>query len=554
MFHSLSVANTSNHRASDRTVTQGKELSVSIHYVVALVLLSLFRLGGLTHQSLWFDEGYTLNLVSTSSFTQFLQVFGSYTTSEHLQPLYYFIMFAWSRVAGTSDIALRMPSALFSIGSGLYLFSILRRATRRINHANALIGIAFFSVCSYSIFYAQEARPYACIQFCSFAVMATWLTRMEQVPFHRMQEAQAGAWKDRLHFSLACALACLASIFGIVLVVSLASAEFYRRRHHLKAWWSVWRGPAFLATPIVVAYGLFARMQFPSVIAHDIVSVKQPLWMNGAYTIFGLLFGTTIGPNTTELRSGSKMQVVLHAWPILVPAVLVMLGLAFAAVRLLARSRSVPTTARISALAAVIYGILLVGCFGMIGHLNILPRHGSALFALLTFTLAICASSIPNQLRKRALIPRVMTVALAGAFLLNCVSVIRSVYSPACRKDDYRAVAATLPRDATPTFLSAGQTELLQHYGLHLHSAVDVDPSELPMYLLRSSGASSRIRIVTNTFRNYRWDHAATVEASLQPMYDCGREATYAYFEVLDCSLKQSNFKGTPTQVSYHAH
>src|SRR5580698_7356971 len=85
--------------------------------ILIFLFLCLTRIIGLTHQSLWFDEGYTFNLASSPDFSSFLKTFAGYTTSEHLQPVYYFFMFLWSRLAGTSDIALRLPSALFSAAS-----------------------------------------------------------------------------------------------------------------------------------------------------------------------------------------------------------------------------------------------------------------------------------------------------------------------------------------------------------------------------------------------------------------------------------------------------
>lgn len=510
-------------------------------YAAATLLLCLFRIGGLTHQSLWFDEGYTLSLVSTQGFKSFLQVFGSYTTSEHLQPLYYFVMFAWSRIAGTSDVALRLPSALFSIGSGLCLFAILRRLTKTGN-LYALVGIGLFSVSGYSVFYAQEARPYACIQFCAFALLAAWLARVDSVSSSRIDSQTEASWRGDIWLTVACSLASLASIFGVVLVISLAAAELYARRNNLQTWFRIWLRPGMVAGSLTIAYGVFAKFAFPSVVANDIVSVKQPLWMNSVYAVFGMMFGTTIGPSTADLRSASKLHVVAHAWPVLIPAALVAAGLFWSMEQLATRSRGIPVAAKVCGLAAGIYAFLLIGGFGMIGHLNVLPRHGSALFALLTFTVAGCALSIPARQRRLRFVAPVLYVAIAGAFVLNCISIFRAIYSPDCRKDDYRAVARTLPRDATPTFLLSGQTELLQHYGLQMRSAVDVKPSDLGAYLRTNSRNAHRVRVVTNLFRNYRWDKANTVEASLRSAYACNREADYADFEVLSCSLTKASF------------
>ena len=521
---------------------QATPLPILLQYAAAFALLSVFRLGGLTHQSLWFDEGYTLNLVSVDSFHSFLDLFGSYTSSEHLQPLYYFLMFGWTRIAGLSDVALRLPSALFSIGSGLCLYAMLRLLATRAAGARALLGIGVFSMSSYSVYYAQEARPYACIQFFSFLVLLAWLLQSRE---QRSQgSATAGA---NVRLAIACAFACLSSVFGALLVFCLAAADLYRLRREAKVWRAGWRYSICSSATVLSTYAIFAALRFPSVVAKDIVSLKQPLWMNAAYAVFGTIFGTTIGPSTLDLRGGGKLAVLLHATPVLVPAGLIVLALAWAVTQIAARSVVVPYTTRVFGLAALIYGALLFGCFGMVGKLNILPRHASALFALGVLAIAQCVLS--RSARDLRVPHRVLVLSLVGAFVLNCVSVFRSIYAAQCRKDDYRAVAAALPHDGEPVFLTAGHPSLLQHYGSSVASAEDVNPAQLATYLTGASGAAEHIHVVTNTFRNYRWDGAPSVASMLRPAYACHEENHFAYFQVLACALRPDGPDALPPNM-----
>ena len=515
-----------------RTGLASMEFAVPLlwQYSIAFVLLSAFRLGGLTHQSLWFDEGYTLHLASANSFAEFLRIFGSYTTSEHLQPLYYVVMYGWSRFAGVSDVALRLPSALFSIGSGLCLFAMLRLIADRAHRAYALMGVGLFSISSYSVYYAQEARPYACVQFCSFLFLLAWLVQARQ-QYQTGKTSRAA----KAFLVFASVLVCLSSVFGALLLFSLAVADLYRFRREVSAWWNCWSMSGLTSALAVALYASFAVRSFPSVVAKDIVGLKQPLWMNAAYALFGTMFGTTLGPSTTDLHGPHKLALLLHALPVLVCAGLVIVAMAWALTRM-AASSSLPFYAKVGGATAAVYAALLFGCFGIVGKLNILPRHASALFAVCVLTLSACV--LTRSVRGTRTARIVLVLALGGAFILNAVSISRSIYAASCRKDDYRAVAAALSQKNLPIYLTSGQTELLEHYGLNVHSAVDVPPAQLADYLQEASNASQQILVLTNTFRNYRWDGAEPVEAMLQPAYACVPHSDYAFFRVLSCSLR----------------
>src|SRR5216684_3318979 len=79
-----------------------------------LILLvgSGLRLYGITRESAWADELWTLLITDpTLTFAEFWQR----VLADTHPPLYYLLMRGWSAVFGQSDLAARLPSAIFGI-------------------------------------------------------------------------------------------------------------------------------------------------------------------------------------------------------------------------------------------------------------------------------------------------------------------------------------------------------------------------------------------------------------------------------------------------------
>src|SRR5262245_42886906 len=89
------------------------------------VLLRLFRL---THQSLWFDEGTTLDMSDSVSLVGNLKRFYHLTTGgERFQMLYNLVMPYWRFVFHDSAASLRMFSVLANLGAVAFVVGIARR-------------------------------------------------------------------------------------------------------------------------------------------------------------------------------------------------------------------------------------------------------------------------------------------------------------------------------------------------------------------------------------------------------------------------------------------
>ena len=79
--------------------------------IALTALAAALRLPTLGSQSLWLDEVLTGNLTRGSLGDLFHVV----AQQEANPPLFYLLEWAWTRIAGTSEFALRLPSALCGI-------------------------------------------------------------------------------------------------------------------------------------------------------------------------------------------------------------------------------------------------------------------------------------------------------------------------------------------------------------------------------------------------------------------------------------------------------
>lgn len=148
-------------RMADR---EGRGLVV----VLALVVLAglLIRGHHLAARSLWFDEAFTWRLI-TFPLPELLER----AARDNSPPLYFLLLHAWTAIAGTSALALRLPSMLCGGLTivGMYLFATEAlagqarttqgRAAVRSWEAGLLVA-ALVAASPFQVRWAWEVRPY----------------------------------------------------------------------------------------------------------------------------------------------------------------------------------------------------------------------------------------------------------------------------------------------------------------------------------------------------------------------------------------------------------
>lgn len=129
--------------------------------VVILILGFLLRAYNLGKESLWFDEGGSLNWALLDLQQILFQ-------GEENPPLYYIVLHFWVNLFGTSEISLRFPSLMFGTASIWFVYVI---GNELFNRNTGMLAALMLSLNSYHIYYSQEARTYALSVFLTLLSM-----------------------------------------------------------------------------------------------------------------------------------------------------------------------------------------------------------------------------------------------------------------------------------------------------------------------------------------------------------------------------------------------
>ncbi len=124
------------------------------------------------NQSLWLDEAVTASVVKNF---KFLQIIPGFSLNDFHPPLYYLLMKLWTNFFGYSEIALRMPSILFSLATGYVVYLI-----------GGVWSAVFFLFNPLVVYYSQEARMY---------MMATFFLTSGLFYFFRSQKSEVKSQK-----------------------------------------------------------------------------------------------------------------------------------------------------------------------------------------------------------------------------------------------------------------------------------------------------------------------------------------------------------------------
>jgi mannosyltransferase len=189
-------------------------------WAVPMVVTAGLLLVGLTGSGLGEDELATWGLVS-APWSDFWQVLRN--TDASIGP-YYVLLRGWVEMAGTGDVALRLPSVLFAAGAAALVAAAgTRVGGRRVGFTAGLLFAAVPTVSRYG----QEARPYALTVFA--AALATFLLlRLLDQPRFGRHAAYAGA----------IALLGLAHVVALLIVPAHALVVWRQRegRRTVVAW------------------------------------------------------------------------------------------------------------------------------------------------------------------------------------------------------------------------------------------------------------------------------------------------------------------------------
>jgi len=414
--------------------------------LAGLLIAAAVRLYRIDAQSLWNDEGNSLRLAERS-----LGALIDAAARDIHPPGYYLALKGWIALAGTSELALRLPSAL----AGLLTVAVASALGRRLSEtgAGALAGL-LVALSPLAVYYSQETRMYALLGLLaalSMAVFAAWLERITR-------GRSAGRWAVALglinaaglytHYAFPFTLLAQGALLALWLAGRAQRRDWLTARHGLLGYIALSGLALALFTPwLPTAWDQLTG--WPAA-PHGVSLVERLRASLGAITTGGVTrdapWAALIAPGLLALGGlfgGRRLCALPHGWRALLPPVWA---------------------------AATVGGLLLSGAYRPANLKFLVPAQVAAALWLAGgaagwWTLA--ARSPRAGLPRIA--GRVLVLALAGITLAGQVRTLDTLaHDPAAARADYRAIAARLAQDARPgdaILLDApNQAEVFSYY------------------------------------------------------------------------------------------
>jgi mannosyltransferase len=141
--------------------------------IVSILLLGfLLRIYNLSGESLWLDEGHSVNLAHLS-----IQQLDRYLY-EVYPPLYFLFLHFWIGIFGDSEFSIRFPSVIFGV---LSIFMMYKMSSLLFNKNAGIISSLLLSLSIFHIYYSQEARAYTLMVLLTLLSMYCFVRILRQI-------------------------------------------------------------------------------------------------------------------------------------------------------------------------------------------------------------------------------------------------------------------------------------------------------------------------------------------------------------------------------------
>ncbi len=391
--------------------------------IALTALAAIVRFSTIGLQSFWYDEAYTPVHVLHASLWATLR---AVVHSENTPPLWYVLIWGWSRVLGTGVVALRFLSALAGVATVPVAWAIGRTLAGR----RAAIGTAaLVAVNPLFVWYSQEARAYELFVF-AIALATLCFLRADQPGL------SAQALRRRLAaFALSGSLALLTHYFAVFLLIGMA-LWLMRRRERL--------GAVAVAVGAIGAVGLALL---------PLVSAQGG---HGTQWIGSWALSSRLEAIPQYYLTGYSGSPLGHGIELLV-ALPILGGLGYGLWRTLSARES---DGALLMLALAACGVLIPLALAMFGADYLAPRNVIGAMIPLSALIAVMCTAARTGRAGMALL-----AVIALAFLAICVDVD---LSPRLQRGNWKGVARVLraaPRERAIVTVELGAAPLEYYMG-----------------------------------------------------------------------------------------
>lgn len=189
------------------------------YYLLILFSLAIgtfLRFFLLTQNSLWLDEGASLEYSDGSTAAEVIARIINTEAGDRFQPLYYVVLFYWRGIFGSSEFAVRSLSALLGIAT---VVTLSATAWQLYGRKHALWTTLFLSLSSYGVYYSQQTRAYTLLLFLAALQLYFFSQTLQQKSSRNEAIAQ-------ILFCLTTAIGLFCSIFIGIYTLALCVAHF----------------------------------------------------------------------------------------------------------------------------------------------------------------------------------------------------------------------------------------------------------------------------------------------------------------------------------------
>jgi hypothetical protein len=368
-------------------------------------------------QSYWIDEANTAWRAAEPSLGVLISRMVSETGSDAQMPLFLLTIWAWEKVVGHGEIALRVMNLLWVV-PGLYIFTNGRVERLLVAATSAFLW-----------YYLDEARPYG-MQIGASLMLFGLLERAIVAAGDPVGE---GPLLPRYQvWLLAFALVALAgsSLLGAIWAAAAAAAAALAvpwRGNRLAA--TRLAGPAVVLVLTLAPLGLYYLWTVLTGVGGTRVAVTDA--RNIVFSAYELLGFSGIGPGRTDLRTAGSAAFAPYIFALASYAILVGAVTLAGTIHVV---RNVAPRTLVACAIAFVAAAALILIAGYIMHWRVVGRH---LAPALAAVLAIQAAGITRLWR------RPIGKLLVLGFLVTALTSAASIrFAPRHAKDDYRSAAA----------------------------------------------------------------------------------------------------------------
>jgi hypothetical protein len=370
--------------------------------------------------SLWVDEFGTWFITRADTLSDWWRGFESSQDSDTQIPLYHFFMYAWTKLVGTTGIAMRASNI------GMFVIATIALLWPYRGKRNIAVPLIYVSCLSAPLwYYVNEVRPYIMLYMGMCLMIGSALRAIG-----------SRAPPSSSAMALLCAgatISCGASVIGVVWAggVALFTVLYWSglRRRPLRELLAANKVALVLSALAITAFiihdfWMFTQGKYPA-LSHD-TNIQTIIF--SFYTDLGLL---GVGPGMLDLRANGARALV-DFFPI-VAVTSIMFGL-LAIAGCTEVSRALGSAGFTLLLVCTAVPIAVIFGLGFAMHWRVLPRHLIPLVALVNLLYAFgmarwWESSVGGRL-----------LVLSAALLMS-YSALSVRYAPRHLKDDYKYAA-----------------------------------------------------------------------------------------------------------------